>query len=147
MTDNNNEKNVTPSKNFILPFILLLLSRMTLHGYELIQKLQAFGFNTLDQGNLYRLLRQLEKDDLVQSEWHTNGSGPAKRCYTITDTGKAYLKGHARQLEQYQSMLDEFFKMYFSFLELYLPSFDREDKIENLMKQKRRNEDEPKGDI
>jgi len=146
MTNNNNEKNVTPSKHFILPFILLLLSRMSLHGYELIQKLQALGFQSVDQGNLYRLLRQLEKDNLVQSEWHTNESGPAKRCYSITDTGKGYLEGHAIQLEQYQSMLDKFFNMYFSFLELYLPPFHKEDKIEKLTKQMRRNEDEPKGD-
>jgi PadR family transcriptional regulator, regulatory protein PadR len=82
MTNSKNKNNVTPSKNFILPFILLLLSRMSHHGYELNQKLQAFGFHTLDQGNLYRLLRQLENDNLVQSEWHTNGSGPAKRCYS-----------------------------------------------------------------
>ncbi|MFP5106382.1 helix-turn-helix transcriptional regulator [Neobacillus sp. C211] len=134
MTNSKNKNNVTPSKNFILPFILLLLSRMSHHGYELNQKLQAFGFHTLDQGNLYRLLRQLENDNLVQSEWHTNGSGPAKRCYSITDVGKAYLKSHARQLEIFQSMLDQFFKMYSSFLELYIPPFHREDKIEKFTK-------------
>ncbi|ODG93852.1 MULTISPECIES: poly-beta-hydroxybutyrate-responsive repressor [Bacillaceae] len=128
--NNEKDKNITPSKNFIMPFILLLLSRMTLHGYDLIQKLQAFGFQTLDQGNLYRLLRQLEKENLVQSEWDTKGSGPAKRCYSITEAGKAYLTSNARQLELYQSMLDQFFKMYTSFLELYIPPFQREDKIE-----------------
>ncbi|MES9685230.1 poly-beta-hydroxybutyrate-responsive repressor [Bacillus sp. AFS001701] len=138
--NNDKDKNITPSKNFIMPFILLLLSRMTLHGYDLIQKLHAFGFQTLDQGNLYRLLRQLEKENLVQSKWDTKGSGPAKRCYSITEAGKAFLTSNARQLELYQSMLDQFFKMYTSFLELYIPPLQREDKIEKNSKTKEKEE-------
>ncbi|WP_342430372.1 poly-beta-hydroxybutyrate-responsive repressor [Neobacillus sp. FSL H8-0543] len=137
---NQDNQNVNPSKNFVLPFILLLLSRMSLHGYELSQKLQTFGFKTIDQGNLYRLLRQLEKDELVSSEWDTNGSGPAKRRYSITKAGATYLKGYANQLESYQSMLDQFFKMYSSFLELYIPSFQKKDPIEKEKNSKRRKD-------
>jgi PadR family transcriptional regulator, regulatory protein PadR len=138
---NQDNQSVNPSKNFVLPFILLLLSRMSLHGYELSQKLQAFGFKTIDQGNLYRLLRQLEKEELVSSEWDTNGSGPAKRRYSITKSGITYLKGYANQLESYQSMLDQFFKMYSSFLELYIPSFQIRDPIEKVNSRKRRKDD------
>ncbi|NWQ41332.1 poly-beta-hydroxybutyrate-responsive repressor [Bacillus sp. EB106-08-02-XG196] len=138
---NQENQSVNPSKNFVLPFILLLLSRMSLHGYELSQKLQTFGFKTIDQGNLYRLLRQLEKEELVSSEWDTNGSGPAKRRYSITKAGITYLKGYANQLESYQSMLDQFFKMYSSFLELYIPSFQKKDSIEKVNSKKRRKDD------
>ncbi|WP_147533621.1 poly-beta-hydroxybutyrate-responsive repressor [Bacillus marasmi] len=123
MTKDYETPSIQPSKNFVMPFILLLLSKMSLHGYELSQKLQAFGFHSIDQGNLYRLLRQLEKENLVQSEWDTTGAGPAKRRYTITDVGVSYLKGYANQLESYQTMLDQFFNMYSSFLDLYIPSF------------------------
>jgi PadR family transcriptional regulator, regulatory protein PadR len=138
---NQDNQSVNPSKNFVLPFILLLLSRMSLHGYELSQKLQTFGFKTIDQGNLYRLLRQLEKEELVSSEWDTNGSGPAKRRYSITKAGITYLKGYANQLESYQSMLDQFFKMYSSFLELYVRSFQKRDPIEKVNSNKRRKDD------
>lgn len=138
---NQENQSVNPSKNFVLPFILLLLSRMSLHGYELSQKLQTFGFKTIDQGNLYRLLRQLEKEELVSSEWDTNSSGPAKRRYTITKAGITYLKGYANQLESYQSMLDQFFTMYSSFLELYIPSFQKKDSIEKVNSKKRRKDD------
>lgn len=138
---NQDSQTVNPSKNFVLPFILLLLSRMSLHGYELSQKLQTFGFKTIDQGNLYRLLRQLEKEELVSSEWDTNGSGPAKRRYSITKAGITYLNGYANQLESYQAMLDQFFKMYSSFLELYIPSFQKRDPIEKVTSKKRRKDD------
>jgi PadR family transcriptional regulator PadR len=127
--------------DFVLPFILLLLSKVSLHGYELSQKLEAFGFKTLDQGNLYRLLRQLEKDELLSSEWDTTGNGPAKRRYSITNAGITYLKGYANQLESYQSLLDQFFKMYSSFFELYIPSFHKKDSIEKVNNRTRRKDD------
>ncbi|WP_404330972.1 poly-beta-hydroxybutyrate-responsive repressor [Mesobacillus maritimus] len=141
MVNNDNNQSVNPSKNFVLPFILLLLSRVSLHGYELSQKLQAFGFKSIDQGNLYRLLRKLEADELVSSEWDTSGNGPAKRKYSITKAGITYLKGYANQLETYQAMLDQFFSMYSSFLELYIPSFSTRDSIEKKRSEKRRNDD------
>ncbi|WP_413301722.1 poly-beta-hydroxybutyrate-responsive repressor [Bacillus sp. 1P10SD] len=139
---NQDNPTVNPSKNFVLPFILLLLSKVSLHGYELSQRLEAFGFKSLDQGNLYRLLRQLEKDELVSSVWDTTGSGPAKRRYSITKAGVTYLKGYANQLETYQSLLDQFFKMYTSFLELYIPSFQKKDPIEKVNNRKRRRKDD-----
>ncbi|WP_312472855.1 poly-beta-hydroxybutyrate-responsive repressor [Neobacillus sp.] len=138
---NQDNQTVNPSKNFVLPFILLLLSKVSLHGYELSQKLESFGFKSLDQGNLYRLLRQLEKDELLSSEWDTTGSGPAKRRYSITKAGVTYLKGYANQLETYQSLLDQFFKMYTSFFELYIPSFQKKDPIEKVNKSRRRKDD------
>lgn len=147
MTNDKKGISVSPSKNFILPFILLLLSRMSLHGYELIQKLHSFGFHTLDQGNLYRLLRSLENDNLVISEWDTTGSGPAKRLYSITESGKTYLKTYANQLEHYQTLLDQFFNMYSSILELYLPSFPKGDTIEEQSTtNKRRNSNDTEKD-
>ncbi|MCM2534305.1 helix-turn-helix transcriptional regulator [Neobacillus pocheonensis] len=146
MANDSNDKSLTPSKNFILPFILILLSRMPLHGYELIQKLQKFGFLTIDIGNLYRLLRKLEQENLVCSEWDVTGNGPAKRKYSITEDGVKYLKIHANHLESYQKMLDQFFRMYSSFLELYIPSFNKKDSIEksNNIKGRRKNDSEEK---
>ncbi len=36
---------------------------------------------------IYRHLRGLEADGLVQSEWQTEGSGPARRIYDLTAEG------------------------------------------------------------
>lgn len=121
MTNNNDnsntpakdEKNISGSpKNFMVPFLLLSLREFNLHGYKLVQELTKFGFSSVDQGNVYRILRQLEKDNLVQSEWDTTSGGPAKRIYSLTEAGKQYLDLWANSLEQYQSMLDNFFNIY-----------------------------------
>ncbi|WP_102348937.1 poly-beta-hydroxybutyrate-responsive repressor [Bacillus sp. Marseille-P3661] len=108
------EKTIGSSpKNFMIPFLLLSLrGGFSLHGYKLIQQLTQFGFSSIDQGNVYRALRQLEKDDLVKSEWDTSSGGPAKRIYSLTHAGEQYLDLWANSLEQYQTMLDSFFNMY-----------------------------------
>ncbi|PAQ16589.1 poly-beta-hydroxybutyrate-responsive repressor [Bacillaceae bacterium SAOS 7] len=110
------KKNVAGApKNFMVPVLLLLLRDWNAHGYELMQKLIQFGFHSIDQGNFYRTLRQLEKDEFVTSEWDTSSGGPAKRIYSITSAGEQYLQMWAASLEQYQKMLDQFFNVYSQF--------------------------------
>ncbi len=111
----NKEPGVSTPKNLMIPMLLLLLKDWNAHGYELMQKLTVFGFESVDKGNFYRILRQLEKDDLVNSEWDTTSSGPAKRIYSITKAGENYLDIWAGTLGQYQKMLDQFFNMYSNF--------------------------------
>lgn len=133
MTNNENhsnkkniEKNISGSpKNFMIPFLLLSLKGgFSLHGYKLIQQLAQFGFTSIDQGNVYRMLRQLEKDDLLKSEWDTTSGGPAKRIYSLTEAGEKYLDLWANSLEQYQAMLDSFFNMY---SKIFMPPVSKND--------------------
>ncbi len=100
-------------RNWLQPFLLLSLQQWHSHGYELMQRLAVFGFESIDPGSVYRTLRQLERDGLVSSDWDTTGSnGPARRVYSLTDSGERYLQTWASALRGYQSMLDSFFKSY-----------------------------------
>src|SRR5688572_12419645 len=99
-------------KNFLVPYLLLLLKQWNAYGYQLMQQLVAFGFAALDRGTVYRTLRQLEKDGLVSSSWDTAQEGPARRVYSITDAGLDFLQGWAGTLEQYRQTLDMFFDLY-----------------------------------
>jgi PadR family transcriptional regulator, regulatory protein PadR len=124
VTNNNNtpkDENMTTSvpKNLMIPVLLLNLRGWNLHGYKLIQELTQFGFSSIDQGNVYRTLRKLEKDNMVKSEWDMSAGGPAKRIYSLTDAGEAYLKTCTDSLAQYQSILNRFFSMY---MDMFLPS-------------------------
>jgi poly-beta-hydroxybutyrate-responsive repressor len=66
----------------------------------------------MNPGTLYRTLRQMEKDGVVESSWETSRGGPARRMYSITDAGEAYLEFWAKALEQYQRNMDTFFRLY-----------------------------------
>ncbi len=82
------------------------------HGYTLMERLTKLGFEEINPGTLYRTLRQMEKDGVVESSWETSRGGPARRMYSITDAGEAYLEFWAKALEQYQRNMDTFFRLY-----------------------------------
>jgi poly-beta-hydroxybutyrate-responsive repressor len=99
-------------KNFLASWLLLLLRNWNAHGYQLIQTLTAMGLGFVDPATVYRTLRQLEREGYIHSAWDPGESGPARRMYSLTDAGLAYLDVWARQLEQYQSVLTRFFDVY-----------------------------------
>lgn len=99
-------------RNWLVPVILLTLREWNSYGYELMERATAFGFEAMNPGTLYRTLRQMEKDGIVESSWETSKGGPARRMYTITDAGEAYLEFWAKSLEAYRRNMDAFFKLY-----------------------------------
>jgi poly-beta-hydroxybutyrate-responsive repressor len=99
-------------KNFLSSWLLLLLRNWSAHGYQLMQTLTIAGLGAIDPATVYRTLRQLEKEGLVSSSWDPKDTGAPRRVYTLTEAGEAYLQIWARQLEQYQTVLDRFFELY-----------------------------------
>jgi PadR family transcriptional regulator PadR len=99
-------------RNWLVPVILLSLREWNSYGYELMERASAFGFEAMNPGTLYRTLRQMEKEGIVESTWETSRGGPARRMYSITDAGRAYLDFWAKSLEQYQQTMETFFRLY-----------------------------------
>ncbi|MEC1179987.1 PadR family transcriptional regulator [Metasolibacillus meyeri] len=56
------------------------------YGYSLVQRLEQAGVS-IEQNTLYPLLRRLEKQELVTSNWDTSESRPRK-YYIISDYGQ-----------------------------------------------------------
>jgi PadR family transcriptional regulator, regulatory protein PadR len=71
--------------------VLAVLSQLksSKYGYSLINDLSEQGIE-IDQGTLYPLLRRLEADGLLQSEWNVEGSRP-RRYYRISMNGEKLL--------------------------------------------------------
>jgi PadR family transcriptional regulator len=99
-------------RNLLVPYLLLALSAYRAHGYLLQQYLRGLGFFGVDTTTIYRNLRQLEKQGLVTSSWDTGEEGPARRVYSLTEAGEAFLQSWAGALDQYRTFLDQFFSMY-----------------------------------
>jgi PadR family transcriptional regulator PadR len=114
-SENNSHNHVDTeawAKNWYVPVILLMLREWNSHGYELMEKLSAFGLSAMNPGTFYRVLRQMEKNGVVSSCWDTSEAGPARRIYSITEAGETYLKFWAESLDQYQKMMNTFFSLY-----------------------------------
>jgi poly-beta-hydroxybutyrate-responsive repressor len=108
----------TLPKRFLRPCLLLLLREQPSHGYELLDRLRAFGFDRDDPGGLYRALRALEREGLVRSAWEPSREGPQRRIYELTRPGMERLHADAKALARTQSALDRFLTRYGEFVSL-----------------------------
>lgn len=101
---------------YMQPSILMGLYTKPSYGYELIQTIHRFGFveGQAPPGMIYRHLRQLEEDGMVFSQWETEGVGPAKRIYQLTEEGRemlalwiVYMEKQARNLN---ALISEYYE-------------------------------------
>lgn len=101
---------------FTSPAALLAIAEVEcLSGYDIAERLRSMplgGETGPDSGGLYRTLRRMERFNLVTSEWDTEGGGPARRLYSLTNLGDACLDRWADTLhahrEAIQAFLDEY---------------------------------------
>ncbi len=100
-------------ERFAEPALLLLLRERPAHGYDLLERLpELTGEPRVEMGNLYRLLRALEEEGLVSSEWDASSPGPAKRRYALTAAGTQLLDHWARALRRSQDRTARFLARY-----------------------------------
>ena len=85
-------------RRFLPAFLLLSLERDgTSYGYELYDTVSSLGLS-VDLAAIYRGLRTMQQRDLVVSEWIPSLSGPDRRLYALTDSGRAAAQDAAKEL-------------------------------------------------
>ncbi|MFL5942970.1 MAG: helix-turn-helix transcriptional regulator [Gaiellaceae bacterium] len=100
-------------ERFAEPALLLLLRERPGHGYDLLERLpELTGEARIEMGNLYRLLRGLEEEGLVLSEWDDSSPGPAKRRYAVTPEGEQLLERWVEALRRSQERTSRFIERY-----------------------------------
>lgn len=88
--------------------ILAVLQDGPRHGYAIAREIERRSRDTLSvgEGALYPALRGLEREGFVQSAWETQGSGPARRVYTLTEDGMAKLAVHLRAWNRFSEAVN-----------------------------------------
>ena len=101
-------------ERFVEPSLLLLLRERPMHGYELLERIPEIAGEEVrvDVGNLYRILRSLEEEGIVRSEWSADLPGPAKRTYELTEAGRRLLDRWAEALQHAQDVIAGFLRRY-----------------------------------
>jgi PadR family transcriptional regulator, regulatory protein PadR len=92
------------------PFVMVLLGGGPTHGYAITGELANLGITlgSVDVGQVYRTLRDLEEAGQVRSTWSTAGSGPARRDYELTEAGYAALDEWAAVMKERARLIAEF---------------------------------------
>ena len=67
--------------------ILKVISRKETYGYEISEKLKAYGFSDISEGTIYPMLLRLEKKGLIAAEYRESPVGPKRKYFTITPAG------------------------------------------------------------
>ncbi len=70
--------------------LLLVLAESPAHGYDVPGLLAPLGLGGADRGSVYRTLRAMDAEGLVDSCWDTSPLGPARRIYRPTAAGRRW---------------------------------------------------------
>jgi PadR family transcriptional regulator PadR len=111
-------------RRWLTPVALVILRAHNSPGYELMERIEEFGFEEVSAGTLYRTLRQMEREGLCACEWEPaqeEGTPAACRTYAITPDGVAYLDTWSKACKEYQKVLDSFARAYTSNASLRAP--------------------------
>ncbi|OLQ24780.1 PadR family transcriptional regulator [Listeria seeligeri] len=71
--------------------ILERISRGETYGYEITKYLNDLGFDEIVEGTVYTILLRIEKKGLVEVEKKKSDLGPARKFYTLSESGKEEL--------------------------------------------------------
>ena len=87
--------------------VLAVLSKLSeeQYGYSLINGLKEQGLE-IDQGTLYPLLRRLESQGLLQSNWRIEADRP-RRYYMLSNEGRDLLPRLKQEWNNIVSMMNK----------------------------------------
>lgn len=83
----------TYKKGLLSFWILLLLYERPSYPYEMSAEVTKISQDTIsvDDNSIYRALNRFESFGIVTSELQQSSTGPQRRYYNLTDTGKTLL--------------------------------------------------------
>ena len=81
----------------VLGIVLLrLIAERESYGYELVVRVHEAGLRDVPDGSVYPALGRLERDGHVSSRLVASRSGPARKYYRPTESGRALLASRTR---------------------------------------------------
>ena len=91
--------------------ILKFLSEETTYGYELVEKLEQYGFEDIKEGTIYPLLVRLDKKGIIDSQFRPSPLGPSRKYYSLTTEGAAYLEEFLANWTKISSSVNQIFRL------------------------------------
>lgn len=72
--------------------IVKIISQEETYGYEIVSRLQQYGFDDVKEGTTYPILVRLERKKLISSVYKESPLGPKRKYYFLTNAGKDFLR-------------------------------------------------------
>jgi PadR family transcriptional regulator, regulatory protein PadR len=91
--------------------ILLIASKKQIYASEILQELTKAELLVVE-GTLYPLLNRLKQDGLLEYTWAESKSGPPRKYYALTPSGKTVLTQLTRHWETLNDSVRTLLKKY-----------------------------------
>ncbi len=72
--------------------ILNTLGSSPLYGYDIVRRLGGVDGLVITEGTIYPILSRLRTEEYVETYIEESPSGPARKYYRLSDTGRAELR-------------------------------------------------------
>ena len=90
--------------------IVKIISKEETYGYEIVTKLQDYGFDQVKEGTIYPILVRLERKNIISSSYKESPLGPKRKYYFLTKDGEEFLEAFITVWNEVKSSVDRIFK-------------------------------------
>lgn len=90
--------------------IVKIIGSEETYGYEIVTRLQDYGFEDVGEGTIYPILVRLEKKKIISSVYKESPLGPKRKYYSLTDKGVKFLDEFKKVWNEIKSIVDLIFK-------------------------------------
>ncbi|UVI27912.1 PadR family transcriptional regulator [Paenibacillus spongiae] len=87
--------------------ILLLISKKSRYGYELVTLLDQWEPLAVTEGTLYPLLRRLLKEKYIDSQWKESEAGPPRKYYSLTEAGHRLMEAMSLEWSKLSTAMNQ----------------------------------------
>ena len=90
--------------------IVKIIGNEETYGYEIISRLQDYGFDDVREGTTYPILVRLERKKIIRSKYKESPLGPKRKYYFLTETGEEFLNEFQIVWEDVKKSVDRIMK-------------------------------------
>jgi PadR family transcriptional regulator PadR len=86
--------------------VLAVLTNGETYGYDILSRLEDAGLNGVGDASVYGTLRRLEQAGHLRSRLAPSASGPARKYYAVTESGRETYRAGADTWHRIERALD-----------------------------------------
>jgi PadR family transcriptional regulator PadR len=97
---------LVPLRKGLLEFLILeIVSSGDVYAADILERLESTDFATRE-GTLYPLLSRMRREGLLDYDWRESSSGPPRKYYRLTQSGRDHLAEFRAYWESMTSLIN-----------------------------------------
>jgi len=85
---------------------MALLEKGERYGFDVVKELAQMDGLVISEGTIYPMLARMRRDGTVETTWRESTSGPPRRYYRLTATGRTALRGFVHEWSTFRDAVD-----------------------------------------